>query len=261
VTRHIPHVLLAGRPSQIACAVVAAVIINVIDLITVHGVLVWDEQFRHDAMDFRGFMRAVLPQIDHVVTITVQIVLGENLATLATIHAARVGHEVFAFIPTRPIDLDDIHSILCIRVFQKIYAEKLGCASLQYKKTNMQKIDEAFMATEEYTSMLAATLESYPTMNESLFQMALAASFANPTAYRKAKKRGYVPPQPPTPPPSLTIDNVAVYPPGAFEPSIVQQIQCEGGAPMSDTTVSMESSISISEHDSHPSPSELPEIR
>lgn len=47
----------------------------------------------------------------------------------------------------------------------------------------MQAIDEALRATPAYKQALKDALETYPTLNPSLFDMALACAYGNPHAH------------------------------------------------------------------------------
>jgi hypothetical protein len=122
----------------------------------------------------------------------------------------------------------------------------------------VQAINEEFRATDSYKAMLAAALEAYPTLTPALFDMALGAHFANPLAYRKAKKRGYAPPPPPERPESVVLNTMSVLPPGSFETSKLVEIEYE--PPVGDATVGMKSAISVSEDNGHIATTELTEI-
>lgn len=77
----------------------------------------------------------------------------------------------------------------------------------------VRNLDEAYRQTDEYKEMLDEALARYPKLNQSLFDMALCASWANPKAWRDKKRFPHDVPAPTPSPEDLEIKGVTVEPP------------------------------------------------
>ena len=105
----------------------------------------------------------------------------------------------------------------------------------------MQKIDAAYRESEEYLGFMAGIRAINPELPVALAEMAIAAYLADPTAHKRVKRKGYVPPPPPPSPESFEIHSVSVEPPSAEE------------SPDNTTTTTI-----VTEEECLPSPSESP---
>lgn len=117
----------------------------------------------------------------------------------------------------------------------------------------VQKIDEAYRATDEYKAWLATALDRFPALNQSMFDHALACHFGNPKAWRDKKKYPHNPTPPPPSPTDLTLNTVTVE-----EPSVVQEVETDDHAPVSHAVVCEEVTVSVPDTDGDAPLPELP---
>ncbi len=100
----------------------------------------------------------------------------------------------------------------------------------------VQKIDATFRASTQYQEWMAGIKAMRPDLPDQLAEMAIMAHLGDPQAYRKAKKRGYVPPPPRPMPEGPVIKNVIVENPPEEEKQ-EEECSCTLEAhPLSDCT-------------------------
>ena len=114
------------------------------------------------------------------------------------------------------------------------------------QKHTMKKIDDEYRKTDEYKTWMAIALERFPNLNQSMFDMALAAHFGNPKAYRDKKKF----PHNPTPTPTdLTLNTVTVEPPEEESSIRISEVEHDDHPPMGHAVVCEEVSVAVTDAD------------
>lgn len=109
----------------------------------------------------------------------------------------------------------------------------------------VQKIDEAYRKTDEYQGYLAAALDKYPNMTQSMFDHALACHFGNPKAYRDKKRFPHNPTPPPPSPADFTLHTVTVEEP--TDSIQISEVEDENQPEVCESCVIQEDSIAVTD--------------